>query len=181
MGSRGIAIATAAVVLGIVGGTGFAQASSGGAPSHITIATAGVGSFKPNRFFKETVRFTKRSYTVATGGTITFEKGPKDMTPDPHTLTVVSPAQVPKTALEVELCLGGAPGTGCAIGDAARMPVVEPGKPGLNRPGDTYGLFPSKQGKYAPLTIKVTAPAGTTLHFICSVHPWMQAVLHVTN
>jgi hypothetical protein len=31
------------------------------------------------------------------------------------------------------------------------------------------------------MTITVTAPAGTTLDFICSVHPWMQAVLHVVK
>jgi hypothetical protein len=28
--------------------------------------------------------------------------------------------------------------------------------------------------------IKVTAPAGTTLYFMCAVHPWMQAKLVVT-
>jgi hypothetical protein len=59
--------------------------------------------------------------------------------------------------------------------------VVEPGKPGLKRPGDTYGMFPNKRGKYAPLTIQVPAPAGTTLNLVCSMHPRMQAVLHVPN
>ena len=36
-------------------------------------------------------------------------------------------------------------------------------------------------GTYTPLTIKVTAPAGTTLNFMCAVHPWMQGVLHVVG
>jgi hypothetical protein len=158
-----------------------AGASTSMGPMHITIETAGIGSFAPNGFFKETVRFAKSSYTIASGGTITFEKGPQDKTADPHTLTVVSPSQVPQTPLQVELCLGGVPGTGCAIGDHAKGPVLTPKGtgPGLKEPGDSYQLFPNHAGKYTPLTIKVTAPAGTTLNFMCSVHPWMQAVLHV--
>jgi hypothetical protein len=159
-----------------------AQASTP-APTHITIETPGVGSFSPNGFFRETVRFSQSSYTIATGGTITFEKGPQDHTLDPHTLTVVAPGQVPKTATQIEECLSGLPGTGCAIGDHARGPVLTPKGtgPGLKEPGDSYQLFPNSEGKYGPLTIKVTAPAGTTLDFICSVHPWMQATLHVVN
>jgi hypothetical protein len=158
-----------------------APGSSSMAPSHITIQTTGVGSFAPNGFFKETVRFAQNSYTIASGGTITFEKGPGDHTPDPHTLTVVKPSQVPKTPLQVELCLGDVPGTGCSIGDHAKGPVLNAGAPGLNEPGDSYQLFPNRAGKYSPMTIKVSAPAGTTLNLMCSVHPWMQAVLHVVQ
>lgn len=179
MDTRRLLVVAAVAGLGVAGGAGFtsAQASSAG-PTHITIETAGVGTFKPNGFFKETVRYAKRSYTIATGGTITFEKGPKDKTPDPHTLTVVAASLLPKTALQVEECLGDAPGTGCAIGDSAKTDGA--GIP-LNKPGDTYALFPSKMGTYTPLTIKVTAPAGTTLNFMCAVHPWMQGVLHVVG
>jgi hypothetical protein len=71
------------------------------------------------------------------------------------------------------LCLGDAPGTGCAIGDSAKGVVPNAGKPGLNEPGDSPGLFPSKTGKYAPMSIKVTAAPGTTLYFMCAVHPWV--------
>lgn len=181
MASRKLLVAGAVGLLALGVNSLVASPATGMGPTHITIETAGVGSFAPNAFFKETVHFTQNSYTIATGGTVTFEKGPQDHTLDPHTLTVVNPNQVPKTPLQIEECLGDVPGTGCAIGDSAKGPVLNAGKPGLNQPGDSYQLFPNKQGKFAPLTFTVSAPAGTTLNFICSVHPWMQAVLHVVQ
>jgi len=27
----------------------------------------------------------------------------------------------------------------------------------------------------------VTAPAGTTLFYICAIHPWMQGIINVTS
>jgi hypothetical protein len=30
------------------------------------------------------------------------------------------------------------------------------------------------------VSIPVSAPAGTTLHFICGMHPWMQGKIVVT-
>jgi hypothetical protein len=42
------------------------------------------------------------------------------------------------------------------------------------------GSAPEPPAKHRSISIKVTAPAGTTLHFICAVHPWMQGTLKVT-
>ena len=179
--SKGLLAAAAATAIGAGSGAialSSAQASSG-APRHITIQTAGVGSYGFDRFFKETLRYTKHSYTIASGGTITFMKGLGDKTSDPHTITVVTPRQLPKTVDAIESCLGGTPGTGCAIGQSAKGPVLDVGTPGLSQPGDSFALFPSKTGKYTPMTIKVTALPGTKLDFMCALHPWMEAVLHV--
>ncbi len=60
---------------------------------------------------------------------------------------------------------------------------VENGKgtntaPSIDRPGDS-AFIPPKMG--ARVTLKVTAKPGTTLYFMCAVHPWMQAKLIVTK
>jgi hypothetical protein len=53
--------------------------------------------------------------------------------------------------------------------------------PRLNTPftlttgGDSIILFPLES-----ITVQVTAPAGTVLHFMCVIHPWMQGEIIVT-
>jgi hypothetical protein len=46
----------------------------------------------------------------------------------------------------------------------------------VNQPGDTAVVLAFQ--KFA-VTLKVTAKPGTTLYFLCAVHPWMQAKLIV--
>jgi hypothetical protein len=55
--------------------------------------------------------------------------------------------------------------------------TVNKGKPGLDEPGDSIAI---EGAKHKSISIKVTAPAGTVLHFICAVHPWMQGTIKVT-
>ena len=55
--------------------------------------------------------------------------------------------------------------------------IVDKGQPGLDEPGDSIAI---EGAKHHTISIKVTAPAGTILHFICLVHPWMQGTLKVT-
>ncbi len=42
--------------------------------------------------------------------------------------------------------------------------------------GDSIVLFPSES-----FMVQVTAPAGSVLHFMCVIHPWMQGEIIVTN
>jgi hypothetical protein len=173
--------AGALAVVGLTVSTIAQGKTSHAAPKHITISTAGVGTWARNGFFKETVHFVHPSYTIASGGTITFEKGKGDKTLDPHTLTVVKPSQLPRSPRQIEECLGDAPGTPCTIGDSATGPISLNGKPGLSEPGQNLSITPGPYGVSKGVTVTVTAPPGTTLHFMCSVHPWMQAVLHVVK
>jgi hypothetical protein len=55
--------------------------------------------------------------------------------------------------------------------------IVDKGQPGLDEPGDSIAI---EGMKHMSVSIKVTAPAGTTLYFICAVHPWMQGEIKVT-
>jgi hypothetical protein len=55
--------------------------------------------------------------------------------------------------------------------------VVDKGQAGLDEPGDSIAI---EGPKHKSISIKVTAAAGTTLHFMCAVHPWMQGTIKVT-
>jgi hypothetical protein len=54
--------------------------------------------------------------------------------------------------------------------------TVNKGKPGLDRAGDSVAI---EGAKHKSISIKVTAPAGTTLYFFCAVHPWMHGKITV--
>jgi hypothetical protein len=45
--------------------------------------------------------------------------------------------------------------------------------PKVDRPGDSGITGPGKRGE--SINLKVTAKKGTTLYFLCLLHPWMQA------
>jgi len=95
-----------------------------------------------------------------------------------HAVTLVSAAHVPQTIDEVFNC--GVCNEALAKHDADGKPpidhlLVNVGKTGLNTEGDSRILLPHQS-----LFATVTAPAGTTLNYVCSIHPWMQAKIHVT-
>jgi len=97
---------------------------------------------------------------------------------DPHTVTVVRRSQVPQTVEEIFSCFEGLCGQVAGKhfpADADPVRLVNTGRTGLNRTGDSRLLFPGQT-----VFATVTAPPGTTLHYICALHPWMQAKLTVT-
>ena len=49
--------------------------------------------------------------------------------------------------------------------------------PNVDRPGDSGVTGEGKKGEF--IDLKVTAPKGKTLYFMCLIHPWMQARLDV--
>ena len=51
-----------------------------------------------------------------------------------------------------------------------RIAVVNRGRRGIDRPGDSIAFSGTRRAK-------VTARAGKTLNFICAIHPWMQGKL----
>ena len=67
----------------------------------------------------------------------------------------------------------GAHGVNEQTGDIAN-PVVNVGAAGFDQPGDSMFIPP-----HGRVSFDVTAPAGTTLHFMCAIHPWMQGRIKV--
>lgn len=120
--------------------------------------------------------------------TFTCEGKPAD---EPHTISVVAEKNLPSTKAEIDACQNGGDKV-CNVIVAGhiknpRQPpgptndivhwVVDTGKPGLDGPGDSIAI---EGAKHRSVSIKVTAPAGTTLYFFCVVHPWTHGKLTVT-
>lgn len=98
---------------------------------------------------------------------------------EPHTVTVVRAADVPQTIDEIFNC--GPCTTALQRHDPdgnAEPPfnaLVNRGATGLDRQGDSRLIFPG-----ASAFARVSAARGSTLHYVCAIHPWMQAEIEVT-
>lgn len=150
VGSVAMVAAAAVVVLG--GGAGASSSS---------VKIVGKDSFSANRSVSSTFHFVPGTISVHSGSSAQWQ----NTTPDPHTVTIVKAGQVPSTISAVfncKLC-------------SSQAPSANVGGPGLDAPGDS--LFVKPRGS---VTAAVTAKPGTTLHYICIFHPWMQGVINVT-
>ena len=162
----------AAAALGVSAlGVGAAQGASKN-----RIDVVGGASIKPGESVTDDQHFTPQDLEVKSGATVKLTN--KAKTEDPHTISLVKRSQLPKTAKQAFNCaacnaLFGAheanPDTG-AIG----KPVVDVGQPGFDQPGDSMVINP--KGK---ISFNVTAKKGTTLYYLCAIHPWMQGKIKV--
>jgi plastocyanin len=141
-------------------------------------------SFVVNKSATDTMYFMPGAATVKSGGTLTFEyAGPKD---EPHTLSIVKASSLPRTSAQMNNCTICNTIAGGHIKNPHAPPgptndivhwTVDKGKAGLDEPGDSIAI---EGNGHKSISIKVTAPAGTTLNFLCAVHPWMQGTIKVT-
>jgi hypothetical protein len=127
-------------------------------------------------------RFTPATLRIERGATLTFREGPPQppfVPVEPHTLSIVDRADLPRTLREVFFCPVCQPFLEAHDpGNDQRPPfnfVVNRGRPGLNQPGDSLLVT----AEHPVTRARVTAPAGTTLHYLCAIHPWMQGRLIV--
>ena len=138
------------------------------------VRTTGDERVVPNAMVQATLRFTPGMIKVASGEEVIWTHD--DDTTAPHTVTVVE--EFPEPTLEgIFGC--GAPDQPCGIALAAHAaggftPVVNVGAPGLDAPGDSIFFFDGTS-----VTATVSAPAGTTLKYLCAIHPWMQGEIVV--
>jgi uncharacterized cupredoxin-like copper-binding protein len=168
--------------------TGVASAGHRAAAAGVTTirAVAPPPAFKINRYVQSTVRWNSDSYTVKSGGTLHIVNLAADE--GPHTFTVVAEKDMPKTLeqlLQCSICekLGKAHGADPNSNAPPKFQYLDNGvgqktAPKVNQPGDSGVTGSGKKGEH--IDLKVTAPAGTKLYFMCLIHPWMQAVVNVT-
>jgi plastocyanin len=142
------------------------------APAKQKMAIVGHSVFKAGKFAFDNQRFSPRKFDIKSGGKVTLRN--KAKTDDPHTFSLVKKSQLPDS-FDCEVCgeIFAAHGADEQTGDLAN-PVVDVGAAGFDQPGDS--IFVAPHGK---VSFDVTAPAGTTLHFICAIHPWMQGRIRV--
>jgi plastocyanin len=183
---RRIPVALAATAA--LGASALAIAPAIAAPAHS--AAAGKNrivirdgqSYKPGFYAQFNLRFTPFKQTVRKGATVTLTR--KDLSSgEPHTISFVKRSQLPKTNKAIDRC--SKPAAVClkiAIAHQVDIktlhvgkPVVDVNKQGVDGPGDSYFIAPTQK----KLTFKVTAKKGTTLYYLCAVHPWMQGSIKV--
>jgi hypothetical protein len=177
---HGRVIAGATTLALAVGGTGAAVAAGGAAPKTTTIKAVSQVKVKVNRYIQDGLRWNRDVYTVRSGGTLRIVNNAPDS--GPHTFTVVKPKDLPKTTKQIMNCkicgkLGRAHGADPTSDAPPKFAFLENGvgsetPPNVDRPGDSALLEMNKGGV---TKLKVTAKKGTTLSFICLIHPWMQA------
>jgi plastocyanin len=139
-------------------------------------------TYKPGFYARFNLRFTPFKQTVRKGATVTLTR--KDLASgEPHSLSFVKRSQLPKTNKAIDKC--ERPALVCLklaiahqfdpkTGNVAK-PVVDVHKPGVDGPGDSFYIAPKDKG----LSFKVTAKKGTTLYYMCAIHPWMQGSIKV--
>jgi len=149
-------------------------------------AVQGPPKFQINRFVEDTLRWNKDVYSVKSGGTLHIVNMAADE--GPHTFTVLARKDEPRTLAALFQCkicekLGKAHGADPNSNAPPKFQYLENGvgqktPPQVDRPGDSGVTGKGKKGE--SIDLKVTAPAGTKLYFMCLIHPWMQAEVNVT-
>jgi plastocyanin len=148
-----------------------------------TVEVRGGDILSPGNFIKNTFRFRPMDIAVGHDSSVTWVD--RDRSADaPHTVTIVNKADLPQTPAQLDACF--APGHICAQTIEAHDPgsdqkppfnfVVNRGAPGLDARGDSL-LFAGPFNE--AVTATVTASAGTTLSYLCVIHPWMQGSIKV--
>jgi plastocyanin len=167
----GLAVAVAAVV----------PATAAQAPSKATVKAVGKVEFKPNRYVKDGMRWNSDVTVIKSGGTLTIV----NKTDQPHSFSLVKRSQLPRNMAQMEGCFGPGPCDELAVAHGAvdpetgeerdpTIPLVNVGKEGFDRPGDSVVFGPNSK-----TTVKITAKKGTKLYYLCAIHPWMQGKLDV--
>jgi hypothetical protein len=169
-GVSGIAVLAAA---GIASAGGSASQA---APSAVTITA----KFQQGRPF---LFFSPRNATIAQGGTLTIKNGRPGI---PHTFSLVRQSLLPKTRPQRQKCFD--PGHICrriavwhqALDNTVDVNPVDVGQTGWDTAGGLHKTGDSVFfNRNRPRALPVSAPAGSTLYFMCAIHPWMQGTIAV--
>ena len=159
-------LAVALVALAFVGG---AVSWANAVPAGNTVWTAGSTSFQPNTLIQSTLHWNPGTVDVRHGNRLKFVYANKGR--EPHTISIVNQDQLPATVGQVFNCKV------CneifKIQDGHKRVLGPDG--GFNEFGDTIFFPPG-----ATTTVVVTAPKGSTLYYMCAIHPWMQGTIYVT-
>lgn len=175
MRRRNLILLAAAIVLTVMTvtiGTATSQPSSPRTHEPSLVRIIGSETFEANALIQATFRYSPERMFPHSGESVRWSD--QDSAEDPHTVTIVRPGQVPTSADEVFNCRPCNDALNAHFSSNPPRIRVNVGNPGLDRPGDSLLLF---QGQSISAT--VSAPAGTTLYYVCAIHPWMQGRLVV--
>jgi hypothetical protein len=175
-----LAVPAAALTLAI-GGSGLAGAAT----------PTGVTQVISMELTKGKMKFVgPESVTVGDQLEIVNKTNPRQV--GPHTFSLVTKGSLPKTQKARKNCF--APKHIClaiakwhGFNPKTERITVNPAKAGAagwstmgstSKKGDSWFSGEKKGGHFSQ---EVTAAAGTTLYYLCAVHPWMQGKVNVTS
>jgi hypothetical protein len=176
-----VVIGAMALCLTASGAGAAIAAKKGPPPSHASVVAVQKMQFKVNRYVKDALRWNKDVYQVRSGGTITITNKAQD---GPHTFTIVNRKDLPRTTKQMnqcQVCLKIATDYGVDPTSNSDAPpahmyledgVAQDAPANFDKPGDSVFVGPAPGDK---ATAKITAKKGSTLYFMCAIHPWMQA------
>jgi hypothetical protein len=181
LGRRKLFAVPVAVVAVAGVAVGSAVAASGGAPKVDKIKIVSTIKVKPGYYIQDGLRFTPYKSSVKSGGTIVVAGGKGAFNEGPHSFSLVKKSELPKTANQVnncKVCGKLAQEHGINPNDENSQPTAPyvDGGDGFNKPHDS-ALIDGQNVK--SLKLKVTAKKGTTLYYMCALHPWMQGSVRV--
>ena len=140
------------------------------------VITKGTEIFDINGAAVATFRFAPEVISVPSGSTVTFKH--LDSGRDPHSITIVTDRRHLPHDFEGANCKPcQAANSGHFPNGRPPVPVLNKGATGLDKEGDSLLIRP-KRG--ASVSAKISAPSGTTLYYVCIIHPWMQGTIKVT-
>jgi hypothetical protein len=167
-------------VVAALGIFAIAAGPASAAPKQNTITAVGGMKVKANAYVQDAQRWDADTYSVKSGATVTLRD--KSTEGQPHTLSLIK--ALPKTPAQIMGCQACGP---LMAGHEVDMmsgnvgkPLIEAGATGFDTAGDKAAagdsIYLPAKGK---VTFKVTAKKGTTLSFVCAVHPWMVGQIKV--
>ena len=167
----------AAVLATIVSGVAVAVPLATGASkaTGTVVVTKGKEIFDINGGAVATFRFEPEVITVPSGSTVTWRHD--DSGSDPHSITIITNKRELPHDFEGENCKACQAAQKGHFSGKRPVPVLNAGAPGLDREGDSLLMRP-KRG--ATVSTVISAPSGSTLYYVCIIHPWMQAMIKVT-
>jgi plastocyanin len=152
---------------------GLLMAGVSSAASTRTVRVIGEEQFVANAKVMATLRFNPGPITVDTGSTVRWV----NETDDPHTISVVDEADLPTTIDEVFMCAVCNTIFGLHFPNGPNNPpiaVVNAGSAGFDTVGDSLWQNPGEA-----VSATISAEPGSTLHYLCAIHPWMQGSISV--
>lgn len=149
-------------------------AALAGASTGKVVVTRGDEVFQPNTFVSSNLRFSPGPVAISSGETIRWVHDDKTLAP--HTMTLIDANELPDSFDDL---FAGCPTCDAAI--AAHFSSVPPvtfvdvGNDGqFSSNGDSLLIFPGGE-----ISTQINSAAGTTLYYICALHPWMQGTINV--
>ncbi len=183
-------------LIGVVAVVAFSPTAAAASTSATVQILGGEGVLINHKVFSS-FHFKPGHIEINSGGTVTFENL---VTMDAHTISIVNATSLPTNITQIFACFG--PGTICGAVLAVHFPngfnmmtgmpnlpilqfVSVPGNPaGFTNSAGVAGnsiLLPPSKIPILPdtYTVTISAPSGTTLHYMCTFHAWMQGTIDV--